>query len=88
MAAYLQRTHSEDNLQALELRVGFDLNCSTGTGWTFCLQNGQSNKCIILPKLGALLSVKSARTLAVMKDHMARNRLALSSVEVFPDSYK
>lgn len=40
----------------------------------------------ILPKLGALLSVKSANNRAVIKDHMARNFLALSSIEVFSDS--
>lgn len=41
------------------------------------VQKQLSNK--ISPKLGALLNVKSARTRAVMKDHMAKNFLALSS---------
>ena len=33
----------------------------------------------ILPKLGAPLNVKSARTRAVIKDHVVKNFLALSS---------
>jgi len=41
------------------------------------VRNQLSNE--ISPKLGALLNVKSARTRAVMKDHMAKNFLALSS---------
>ena len=35
-----------------------------------------------IPKLGELLRVKSARTQAVMKDHMAKNFLDLSSKQV------
>lgn len=40
------------------------------------VQKQLSNR--ISPKLGALLNVKSARTRAVMKDHMAKNFLALA----------
>lgn len=50
------------------------------------LKMKQPDDTSILPKLGALLSVKSANNRAVIKDHMARNFLALSSVEVFSDS--